>query len=52
MNYDATAIEFMLHDQEEMKAMAVYTAQLIREGVTFSMSKDNIAVQVKLTGGF
>jgi len=37
---------------EDMKAMAVFVAQLIREGVTFTVRQDNAAFEIELTGGF
>jgi hypothetical protein len=47
-----TSIEFKLSDAEEIKALAIYVAQLTKEGVTFKMLKDSIGIQVTLTGGF
>ena len=44
-------IEFML-DEEETRLLAVFIAQLIREGVTFSIMKDKISVMVTLTEGY
>ena len=50
--YDATNIEFSLDDERELKALAILTAQWVREGVTFSLKKDSVAIEAKLTGGF
>jgi len=38
--------------EKDMRAMAVFIAQLVREGVTFTINQDNIAFEIKLTGGF
>ena len=38
--------------EKDMKAMAVFVAQLIREGVTFTIRQDNVGFEIELTGGF
>ena len=35
-----------------MKLCAAYVAQLIREGVTFTIRNDKVSTEVTLTGGF
>jgi hypothetical protein len=35
-----------------MQLLAAYVAQLVREGVTFTIQRDKISVEVKLTGGY
>ena len=39
-------------DTEGMTNLAAYVSQLVREGVTFSISNDKISAEVKLTGGY
>jgi len=43
-------IEFSL--ENEMRELAMYVAQLVKENVTFTMKKDRFAVAVTLTGGY
>ena len=45
-------LEFRLNNDTEMKALAVFLAQLVREGVTVRIKKDRVAVAVELTGGY
>lgn len=36
----------------EMKEMAVFVAELVRQGVTFSVDRDHSRFLIELTGGF
>lgn len=35
-----------------MTLLAAFVSELVRQGVTFTMRQDNVAVEVTLTGGF
>ena len=39
-------------DKTGMRLMAIYVAQLVKEEVTFEITNDNAAANVKLTGGY
>ena len=39
-------------DAEGYRMMAVFLAQLEKEGVTYSVSQDLVGFEVELTGGF
>ena len=45
-------IWFDKKDENWAVDLAKYLAQLIREGVTYSIRQDNTSVEVRLTGGF
>ena len=36
----------------QLKELAIFVSQLIREGVTFEVRQNNASFEVKLTGGF
>lgn len=38
--------------ESDVRAVAVFVAQLVREGVTFEASRQGADLVVKLTGGF
>lgn len=46
------SISFNLSNEDEARAMAVYVAQLVREGVTFRMIQYGTNITVELTGGY
>lgn len=37
---------------EDMLLLAAYVSELVRQGVTFTLRQDSVAVEVTLTGGF
>lgn len=39
-------------DEEGMKALAIFLAQIIREGLTYKIDNAELTVGVELTGGF
>ena len=39
-------------DENGMKALAAYVAELTRQGVTFDMTDGSVMVRVTLMGGF
>lgn len=43
--------EFARND-EEMRQMAVFVAQLVKEGVKFIVRQDSAAFSIELTGGY
>ena len=38
--------------EEDIKSMAILTAQFIKEGVVFAIRQDDFAFEITLTGGF
>lgn len=46
------ALKFDLQQDYSTKALATYLAQLVREGVTYTINQNGPEVTVKLTGGF
>lgn len=46
-----TEVQFR-RDEEGSKCLAIFLAQLIREGVTYRVDNSEIFVRVTLTGGF
>ena len=43
---------FVFSGENDMQAMAIFVAQLIREGVTFKVTKNGENFSIELTGGF
>jgi hypothetical protein len=46
------AIEFSIHDHDEICAAAAFIAQLVREDVTYTLHRDSAYIRVTITGGF
>jgi len=38
--------------EEDIKSMAILTAQFIKEGVVFTIRQDDYGFEITLTGGF
>ena len=45
-------IEFRIDDHGEICAVAAFIAQLVREGVAFTLHRDSAYIRVTITGGF
>ena len=39
-------------DNAGIRLAAVFAAQLVKEGVTFSIRQDDFSIEITLTGGF
>jgi hypothetical protein len=48
----AVQVAFRIDDHGEISAAAAFIAQLVREGVTYSIHRDSAYLWVTLTGGF
>jgi hypothetical protein len=49
---DGMKIIFLRSDEKEIKQMATYVSQLVKEEVTFVISQDEEHFIVTLTGGY
>jgi len=38
--------------EDEVRLCAVYVAQLTKDGIGFTISRDGVGIEVELTGGF
>ena len=41
-----------MNKEKDIRLFAVFVSQLIREGVTFSIMRDEHSIEVTLTGGY
>jgi len=39
-------------DEKGVRLAAVFAAQLVKEGIVFSVLQDEFGIEIKLTGGF
>ena len=45
-------LEFSLSDEKELKAFAILIAQLNKEGIPYTVRKDSIAIQLRISSGY
>ncbi|MFA5936510.1 MAG: hypothetical protein WC822_01385 [Candidatus Paceibacterota bacterium] len=46
-----TTLEFP-NTVTDMVLLAAFVAELVRQGIVFTLRRDNIAVQITITGGY